>query len=146
MTAQLEGPVVVDASVLVKCFIKEDGSDIALEVLGGMFESPGRFIVPELIFNELANILKRHIDSDGDARLGMFEALLRSPVQRAPVTVELTRAIRRFQKLGLSGYDSAYVALAEYCGGIWLTADTKAHRTVEQLRLSMLLDAYGRAA
>ena len=129
---------ILDASVLIKCFVEEDGSQKALALLEEVLREPSEFIVPELLFFELANILNRLIPPE-DPRNHLFEVLINSPLQRASFTVELSNGIRKFQNMGLSGYDGAYVALAELVGGIWITADAKAHKTIAHLRLSRLL-------
>lgn len=129
---------ILDASVLIKCFIQEQGTDEALGLLEEVLRDPHLFIVPELVFFELANILNRLIPVEDD-RNELFHVLINSPLPRTTLTVELAKGLRRFQSMGLSGYDSAYVALAELVGGVWITADTKAHKIIEHLGLSRLL-------
>lgn len=120
-------PLILDASVLIKCFVEEKGSPQALALLEDLLENPSRYIFPELVFFELSNILNRLIKEDEDPRHALYELLVNGPVQRVSMTVELVKGIRKFQKVGLSGCDAAYVALAEMVGGLWVTADTKAH-------------------
>jgi predicted nucleic acid-binding protein len=55
------------------------------------------------------------------------------------MTPELLSEIRSVQRLGLSGYDGAYVALAKLLKGRWLTFDKKAHTQVAHLQLSEIL-------
>jgi predicted nucleic acid-binding protein len=55
------------------------------------------------------------------------------------MSAELLHDIGEFKKLGLSGYDAAYVALARQLKGRWLTFDAKAHQKIKNLKLSELL-------
>jgi len=56
------------------------------------------------------------------------------------MTPELLQATRKIQRLGLSGYDAAYVGLASLLGGRWLTFDRKAHALVSHLELSEMVE------
>ena len=131
--------VVLDASVAIKWFVDEEGSDRALLLLERMLEQVEQFIVPELFFFELGNILNRLITDDVDERLELLNSILDCGLPRVPMTRELQRLTRAYQKRGLSGYDGAYAALAEYIGGVWVTADKVAHKKVASLSVSALL-------
>lgn len=141
MTSQSKNvPIVIDASVAIKWFVKENDHEAALEILSKVLSTPNKFAVPELFFYELANILNRIIEDDLDPRFELFEKLLDLNITRAVYTKELGTKIRKFQRLGLSGYDASYVALAEFIGGRWLTADKKAHQRILSLDLSVVLN------
>ncbi|MFM1847483.1 MAG: hypothetical protein RL417_957 [Pseudomonadota bacterium] len=115
-----------DASVAVKWFVDEEGSDRAYRVLEDILASADRFIVPELFFFELVNVVGRLVEDREDPRFELIDIILSSGIGRAPMAPELRRLTGRYQELGLSGYDGAYAALADFVGGVWLTADREA--------------------
>lgn len=129
---------VVDASVAIKWFIDEEGRDQALEVLHHLIAKPDAFFVPELFYFELAHILPKLI-AVGTREMHLFEQLLVLPVGRMPMNNKIFLTSQKFQALGLSGYDAAYLAVADIIGGMWLTFDKKAHSKVEHLGLSRCL-------
>ena len=56
------------------------------------------------------------------------------------MTEKLAVAADRYTKMGLSGYDACYAALARDFKGIWLTFDEKAHRMIQKENLSCFID------
>ena len=58
---------------------------------------------------------------------------------RQPMTEDLAMKASRFVRLGLTGYDACYAALAKDMKGLWLTFDNKAHRLIEKERVLCLL-------
>jgi hypothetical protein len=44
-----------------------------------------------------------------------------------------------YLKLGLTGYDACYAAMAKDLQGVWLTYDGKAHRRIRRQGISHLL-------
>ena len=52
---------------------------------------------------------------------------------------DLALKASRFVRLGLTGYDACYAALAKDLKGLWLTFDHKAHRILETENVSCLL-------
>ena len=139
MAESANAPIIVDASVAIKLFVEEEGSDRAQELLAEIASNPESCVVPELFFFELANTLNRLIDDSGDERLDLFNSLIELGIGRAVFTTDLAAEIRKYQALGLSGYDSAYVAVASSVQGIWVTADERAHSKIVHLSLSRLL-------
>lgn len=95
--------------------------------------------VPEQFFFEMLSVLCRKTDlSDAiEAILSELTDLVRA---RFSLDVELVReTVRIVADCGLSGYDAVYVALARRVGGVWLTADRRAHERVAPLGLSRLV-------
>ena len=43
-------------------------------------------------------------------------------------------------KLGLTGYDACYAALAKDLSGLWLTFDKRAHRMIKKVKVSLFLE------
>ena len=130
---------IIDASVAIKWFaVNEKWRDKALFVLEDVLNSPKKFAVPELFYYEILNVVNRIgvFDKNSNA---LFGELLDIGINRFSVSDNLVQGIYKYQKLGLSGYDGAYAALAEDLGGEWLTFDKKAHAKVKKLNISRLL-------
>jgi predicted nucleic acid-binding protein len=55
------------------------------------------------------------------------------------MTEKLAVLASRYVRLGLTGYDACYAALAYDLKGIWLTFDQKAHRSIRKEKVSVFL-------
>lgn len=130
---------VIDTSVAVKWFVEEPGRPAALEVLDQLFGRPQEFVVPELFYFELVHIFNMAFPEPSFTDLSLLDTLFKMGIVRLSMTEELSQGIRHFQKMGLSGYDAAYVAVARMVKGTWVTFDRKAHKRVASLKLSRLL-------
>ncbi len=130
---------VLDASVAIKWFVKEPGRETALEVLANILANPKKFYVPELFFFELANIFNKLLPHASAQQRSLLEKTFDLGIERFSLTSELLHELTAFQKLGLSGYDAAYVALAKMMKGQWITFDAKVHKKIASLNLSRLL-------
>jgi len=131
--------LILDASVAIKWFVTEDGCDKAMEILEDLLRNPSNFAVPELFYFELANIFNRLIINPSSGQIELANLVCTFGINRFYMTPELFREIKEFQKLGLSGYDGAYVALAKLLKGTWITFDAKAHAKIAHLKLSQVL-------
>ncbi len=130
---------VLDASIAVEWFVQYHKSEGPLKVLQEFLEEPRKFAVPELFFFELTHVLGKIKIQYPSIKYELLKQIIKSPLNRFSMSSELLDEIPIFQKLGLSGYDSSYVALAKSLSGVWLTLDKKAHKTIQHLGLSQLL-------
>lgn len=130
---------VIDASVAIKWFADEDGREAALEVLSRVIDNPKHFCVPELFYFELAHVLNRVFGKLNSSHQDLYDSILHLGMVRFQMTSQLHDSICKFQAMGLSGYDAAYVAVAEEISGVWLTFDAKAHKVIRSLGLSRCL-------
>lgn len=102
-------------------------------------KSPHYFAVPELFFNEMLAVLcmlvkdgqliKKYInllENLGFHRLGNGSELLSTAAQ---ISV----------KYKLTGYDAIYAASSQILQGTWITANIKAHKRIDKLKISMVL-------
>ncbi|HEY2707696.1 MAG TPA: type II toxin-antitoxin system VapC family toxin [Caulobacteraceae bacterium] len=115
---------VLDASVAAKVFIEEEGSaEASAYVLSGV-----RFIAPELVLIEVANVVLKRF------RRGELPRMVADHVARAsrtmfdelvPADKLVPRAFELAADHGLSVYDSMYVALAEARHRRLVTADAR---------------------
>lgn len=130
---------IVDASVAVRWFIEEEAHANADEVLKRMVNEPRRFAVPELFAFEVFSVLHRlHPDAIQVFTKAVIP-LLQGGIFRQPMTEDLALKASRFVRLGLTGYDACYAALAKDLKGLWLTFDHKAHRLLAADKISCLL-------
>jgi len=131
---------VLDASVAVRWFIEEEVHPHADEVLDKLIDEPERFAVPELFAFEVFSVLQR-IHPNGLEVFGQgIIPLLQGGIFRQPMTESLAVKANRFVKLGLTGYDACYAALAHDLKGRWLTFDEKAHNLIKKEKVSFCLD------
>ncbi len=131
---------VVDASVAVRWLIAGEEHPHADAVLERMLESPRSFAVPELFAFEVYAVLCRLHPNATEAFLRGIVPVLQCGILRHPMTVELARTADRFVRIGLTGYDACYAALAMELRGSWLTFDEQAHRRLADSGVSHLLD------
>jgi predicted nucleic acid-binding protein len=131
---------VIDASVALRWLIKEEAHAHADEVLEKLIDDPGRFAVPELFAYEVFSVLLRvHSRGLWAFRKGIIP-ILQMGIFRQPMTETVAVKTNRFVKLGLTGYDACYAALAQDLKGVWLTYDKKAHELIRDQKISCLLE------
>ena len=129
---------ILDASVAIKWFVAEEpGRTEALQILDRVRDAPQGFAVPELFFDEMLAVLVRLAGDDATAVRGYIDALQDLGLERIGNGREmLARAAEIACTHGLTGYDAIYAASADLVGGHWVTADLRAHRRIERLRIS----------
>jgi predicted nucleic acid-binding protein len=119
---------VVDASIAVRWFAPHGDADdaIADRVLARVIARPAAHVVPELFVYEVMAVLIREL-ADAPAVQRAMRRLDRLAMRRVRQDPQLVEAASRLaQRHRLTGYDAAYVALAETLGGRWLTLDARA--------------------
>jgi predicted nucleic acid-binding protein len=140
----LPGVLVVDASVGVKLFLKEEGSEEAEAIfarLGGA--DPIVLAAPDFFFIECANVFRtrvhRRLMTAEQAREAFM--ILQSLPLQGVASAELASVAFDFALAhGLSVYDATYAALAERLGAPLVTADEKlAKKLREAGRKAILL-------
>ncbi len=130
---------VIDASVALRWYLKNEEHEHANRVLRRLLLKPEEFAVPELFGFELLSVLARMMDRVDEIFTRGVMPILNAGLLRYPMTEELaSRAIFYIQR-GLTGYDASYVALADILNGRWLTFDAKAHAKISRLNRSVLL-------
>jgi len=131
---------IVDASVAVKWFVREEeGKRAAMELLGEIEASPAGFAVPELFFNEMLAVLCRLLEDPAET-VDYMNALQDLGLHRIGNGRELLATAAGLAKNhGVTGYDAVYAACAKLTGGVWLTADTTAHGRLASTGLSLPL-------
>lgn len=121
---------VIDASVAVKWFVRENLHDEALRLLAYR----EHFAAPELIVSEVTNIAWKKVVRNEISRQ-----------QARAITIAISRYIPKLQRsvelseqaleialiLNHPVYDCLYIACAEAVGGKLMTADRKLHQSVK---------------
>jgi len=115
---------VLDASVLLKWFIEESGSELALDLKSLYLNREIEIIIPDLALYEIPNVLR--------FKRSIPESQLRSVMQAfwlldieivAPNEALLEEGIHLSFATGLSFYDCSYLALARQIDATLITAD-----------------------
>ena len=131
---------VIDASVALRWLLEEEAHSHADMVLEKIVNNPDSFAVPELFAFEVFSVLHRLHPSGLQAfKMGIIP-ILQLGIFRQPMTERLAVKANYFVKLGLTGYDACYAALALDLSGIWLTFDKKAHRQIEKEKISRFIE------
>jgi predicted nucleic acid-binding protein len=117
--------IVVDASVVAKCFFNEEGSTAARAFVAG---GGSALIAPDLIFAEVASVAAKYVrrgliprELGADAVTALGELL----DEVVPMRDLAARAFQLAAEHGFSAYDSLYLALAEQRRTRMATADLK---------------------
>ena len=114
--------LVVDASVAVKWFVREEGYERAVAIS----REASRLAAPDRLLLEVANVLRREVKqgeiASQHARLGVNQlpAMVETII---PSAVLLQNAFALAEQLDHSVYDCAYLACARHPGAPLLTAD-----------------------
>jgi predicted nucleic acid-binding protein len=116
--------LVVDASVALKWFVGEDGSDLAV----GLLHRDEPLIAPELVLAEVCNAAWKSLRR-GEIDRSQFEEVATDLVQVFQRLVPLARLVRRAaalaRELDQPVYDCFYLALAEAEDAPLVTADRR---------------------
>jgi len=138
----------IDASVVVKSVVKEEGTERALK----LFDDFGRGIVdlnaPVILVHEVGNVLyriaaKMHAISKEYAA-NAYGKVLDLPIRYVSLEDhELVDALRLSVSLDLSFYDSCYLEVSRKTGSKLLTADEELIRKAKDVGEVLHLDTYG---
>jgi predicted nucleic acid-binding protein len=136
--------IVIDASVFVKLFKKEEGSDIARALIDHILEQRDTFLAPSILLYEALSAAL-HVEQPFDKIGDLFDQLrdfglgIEEPTKDELV---LSEKIARTEAPG-GGYptlfDSIYHAMAIRRGGTLVTADRRHLAKAEHLGSVMLL-------
>lgn len=131
---------VIDASVALRWLLEEEVHPHADMVLEKVVEDPDSFAVPELFAFEVFSVLRRLHPAGLQAFKSGIIPILQLGIFRQPMTERLAVKADPFAKLGLTGNDACYAALALDLDGIWLTFDKKAHSLIQKKKVSWFLE------
>jgi predicted nucleic acid-binding protein len=138
-----EGRAIVDASVVIRWFVRQPGHEAAAVWLRRLAMDSDLLWAPDLlrfeVFGALARLQPRNDAGWATTAFGRFERL--GLVIRPTSLTLYARAMALSRELGVAGYDAIYLAHAEETDRVWLTADDKAGRQLAgHPRLRLLRD------
>ena len=131
---------IIDASVICKWYIPEDGTPEALALLEDFICKVERFAAPDLVLYELASAL-RHNKNIGLAKV---ESALENFVSLgieivAPNVALIKNAVQMAFAHNITVYDAVYVALAKSLSCELITADKKLQHKLTSLHFVKML-------
>ncbi|ASC71900.1 Ribonuclease VapC9 [Halomicronema hongdechloris C2206] len=133
---------VVDASVAIKLFIEQEGSEQAEVLFAKLSTGPDtELYVPELFYAECANVLWQYVRranypaTDAKASLVRLKALA---LQRVAIPELVNEALDIAIAHNISAYDACYVELSERLKVPLVTADSKLIRALEGTNYQVL--------
>ena len=123
--------LVVDASVVVKWYLDEPGSEAARLLQGKALE----LAAPRLLPVEVANVLWKYIRKGSlDARTGIriLATLADAPIDWHDTNLLTSEALVVAAETGRTVYDCLYLALAVRCDCPMITADRKLYNALKE--------------
>ena len=129
---------VVDASVIAKLFLNENGKEKALRLKNAHLSGEIELIVPELLFLEVINAL--HYKKNEAISLSKVNAALFN-LQLSIKGIDfglLEKSIENAVKYNITIYDSVYVSLAQIYDCEFITADKELYKVLNTVSLDKI--------
>jgi len=118
--------IVLDASVILKCFLKEQDSPKALKFLEAHTSGNEQIAVPELLYYEVANALvTKTMLSEEDVTIALRNLLELDLASYSLGIEEYIRAVQLAMRTRVTMYDASYPILAQRLGVDFVTADKR---------------------
>ena len=123
---------ILDASVVIKWFFPEEGSDKADLYLEKLKKRKITIIVPELLFYEVGNtLLSKKVQADDSDKIA--KQLLALPFEKKQMdSTYFKKIIHNAGTFGLTFYDAAYITLLQNQNCGFVTADRKLFEKVRK--------------
>lgn len=118
--------IIIDASVLIKEILEENGSDLVDELVQAHLKGELTLMSTPLLTFEFFNVISRAIADDGEVKVA-FQRFKKMKIGKLdPDDKNIYWAITNVCKNSkISYYDASYHALAKSLDGIFLTADER---------------------
>jgi len=127
---------VIDASVAVKWYIPEPLSEAAVQYLQLYKKDKARLLAPDLLTIEVGNTLwkkMRTSEITGDDARAILHALTDyCPLKLTPSCELMPAALELAIAMGVTVYDSVYIALAIAASAMLVTADKEMVKLVDK--------------
>ena len=125
--------MVVDASLVVKWFISEEYSNLALEIRDHLVEGQVELYAPNLLLYEVLNALKYSNLFSRENLADAVTSLENYGIIQLPLNGEYAQKTMQLAvEQNISIYDAAYVSLTDFMGIIAYSADKKLVDTVQK--------------
>ncbi|MFX1514764.1 MAG: type II toxin-antitoxin system VapC family toxin [Promethearchaeota archaeon] len=125
--------IVVDASLVVKWFISEEYSNLALEIRDHFVEGQIELYAPNLLHYEVLNALKYSNLFSRENLADAVTSLENYGIIQLPLNGEYAQKTMQLAvEQNISIYDAAYVSLTDVMGIIAYSADKKLVDTVQK--------------
>ncbi|OGD83380.1 hypothetical protein A3G14_02885 [Candidatus Curtissbacteria bacterium RIFCSPLOWO2_12_FULL_38_9] len=135
--------VALDASVVIKWFFEEEGTDAALQLLEEHKLEKIQINVPDLLFFEFGNTVVKKFREDIDTRKEFnrnLTDLLAIGLNFAETTPDLLKlAYSVANRYEITFHDATYIALAKNLKCNFITADKKLVEATKKLKFVKLL-------
>lgn len=118
--------IVLDASIALKWFLKEAGTQKAFEIQKQIDKRSLKAFVPQIFFFEIANVIKTKSKSTSSDVKKALKIIFNLPFFTKKTDHRfLLKSNHYAQKYNLSIYDASYLALAKIQKIDFITADQK---------------------
>jgi predicted nucleic acid-binding protein len=131
---------VLDTSVILKWFLKEEFGDIALNIKNAYVHGEIDLIEPDLLLYEFVNVLRFNVGVPGKELEELIEVLFSYQFNLVVPTVRMLKLAQSFALMyNITVYDAYYVVLAKDTNSYFVTADGKLHKKISNLPFVRLL-------
>lgn len=118
--------IVVDASIIVKWFIKEQNSDLALKIRDRFVDGQLELLAPDLLHYEILNALKYSKLFSQDNLASAAASLENYGITQFPLIGDYAQEVVKLaEEYNLSIYDAAYIGLTNILDVCAYSADKK---------------------
>jgi len=134
---------VIDTSVVVKWFVKEKDSDVALEILEHYRSGNFTIIVPDLLIYEFTNVLRYNKSFNKIEKKECIDTLYDLDLYFvSPYKTLIENTVKIAEEKDVTVYDSIFIALAEEMKCKFITADEKLFKKVSNSPFVALLSDF----
>jgi predicted nucleic acid-binding protein len=135
--------IVLDASVILKWFLIEEGRDIALMILDRHVDEDEQIAIPELLYYEFGNIMALKAELSEDKVIESIAFLFGFNLKVISLSQqEYIGAIRLSRLYKISVYDASYIVLAKSLNVNFVTADEKLAQKMKDMSFVQTLKDY----
>ncbi|KPV63524.1 MAG: Ribonuclease VapC3 [Candidatus Bathyarchaeota archaeon BA2] len=129
--------IVIDASIIAKCFLEEKYSDKASKLMDAHTSGRFRLVAPSLIVYEVLNALKRSNIYTKEELTLVSQSINKYDFELWDLEEGLKEEVIKIAVgYGLSVYDASYIALARVLNTTFFTADEELVRRTKDLKLT----------
>ena len=129
---------VIDASVMVKWFLHEQNSDIAVSLKDSFLKGEIGLIAPDLIILELANSLRYKKQKEKEILLAN-KRIWELGIKLVRINdAIMSKTIENSIKYNITVYDALYITLAQIHGTFLITADRELYKIPNVIALEKI--------